>query len=150
MKIDPNIIAKNHNQEFVPMNKWEQLDRSELQLATHDYRPGYRPTTNQKTITNLFNRSQDHSSGCTTTLSGMHRYCLTPPIFLCSYNTQTCTDQRWNGYQNSVRIQDRRSMCRKNSKHYDLRRQAEKQTITDKRLGTGYVHTCIYRNIPQQ
>ena len=41
----------------------------------------------------LFNRSKGHGSGCTTALSGMHRYlyrvhCLTPPASLCSDNTQ--------------------------------------------------------------
>ena len=41
----------------------------------------------------LFTRSKGHGSGCTTALSGMHRYlyrvcCLTPPTSLCSANTQ--------------------------------------------------------------
>ena len=41
----------------------------------------------------LFTRSKGHGSGCTTALSGMHRYlyrvyCLTPPTSLCSDNTQ--------------------------------------------------------------
>ena len=55
----------------------------------------------------LFNSSKGHGCGCTTALCGMHRhhyrmYCLTPPTYLCSDNMQTCTDQRWNEYQNSV------------------------------------------------
>ena len=41
----------------------------------------------------LFNRSKGHGSGCTTALSGMHRYlyrvyCLTPPTSRGSDNTQ--------------------------------------------------------------
>ena len=40
-----------------------------------------------------FNRCYGHEMGCTTALSGMHRYfyhfyCLTPPTSLCSDNTQ--------------------------------------------------------------
>ena len=33
---------------------------------------------------------------------------------------ETCTDQQWNGFQNSARIQDQRSMCCQQTKHYDL------------------------------
>ena len=41
----------------------------------------------------LFSRIRGHGSGCTTALSGMHRYlyrvyCPTPPTSLCSDNTQ--------------------------------------------------------------
>ena len=55
----------------------------------------------------LFNSSKGHGCGGTTALCGMHRHhycmhCLTPPTSLCSDNMQTCTDQRWNGYQNRV------------------------------------------------
>ena len=47
----------------------------------------------------LFTRSKGHGSGCTTALSGMHRYlyrvyCLTPPASLCSDNTQNLQAQR--------------------------------------------------------
>ena len=38
----------------------------------------------------------------------------------------TCTDQQWNRFQNSVRIQGQRTMCWQNTKHVGRSLQAEK------------------------
>ena len=82
----------------------------------------------------LFDRSKDHCSGCTTARSEIHRYlycgcvyCLTPHLtHPCAVTIhKTCTDQRWNGYQDSAHIQDLRSMCCQHTKHFDLRQKGQ-------------------------
>ena len=76
---------------------------------------------------NTMIRIKGHGSGCTTALSGMHRYlnrvyCLTLPTSMSSDNTQNLHNRLWNGYQNSARIQDGRSMSWQHTKHFDLSR----------------------------
>ena len=75
-----------------------------------------------------FDRSKGHGSGCTTVLSGMHchlyRVLLSntaqrpPPCAVTIH--KTCIDPKWNGYQNSARMQDKMSMCWQCAKHFDL------------------------------
>ena len=72
-----------------------------------------------------------NGSVCTTALSRVHRYlhreyCLTPPTSLCSDNIQICTDQQWNGFQNTARIQNQRLVCWQHTKHFDTSQKAKK------------------------
>ena len=42
---------------------------------------------------------------------------------------ETCTDQQWNGFQDSVRIQYKMSRFWQQTKHFDLSQKAEKRYV---------------------
>ena len=58
------------------------------------------------------------SAECTAIFTVCIVYQRLPPCAVTIH--KTCTDQQWNGFQNSARIQDQRSMCWQHTKHFDL------------------------------
>ena len=86
-------------------------------------------------IKNMWNYNAKYLLGSgynssTIALSGMHPYlyyvyCRIPPPPPCAVTIhKTCMDQQWNGFQNSVHIQQQRSMCWQYTKHFNLSQRA--------------------------